>query len=85
MTAGSAARERIAREILARTAARGVGRTLGRAEVARALADDWRPLMPAVRAVAAELAEAGRIVVTQKGRAVDPRTARGPVRLGRRA
>ena len=85
MTAGSAARERIAREILARTAARGVGRTLCPSEVARALADDWRPLMPAVRAVAAELAEAGRIVVTQKGRAVDPRTARGPVRLGRRA
>jgi hypothetical protein len=82
VTAGSAARERIAREILARTAARGASRTLCPSEVARALADDWRPLMPAVREVAAELAEAGRIVVTQKGRAVDPRTARGPVRLG---
>jgi len=38
--------------------------------------------MPAVRDVAAELADAGRIVVTQGGRPVDPRTTRGPVRLG---
>jgi hypothetical protein len=39
--------------------------------------------MPAVREVAADLADAGEVVVTQKGRPVDARTARGPVRLGR--
>lgn len=50
-------------------------------EVARALAGDWRPLMPVVRAAAARLADEGRIVVTQKGVAVDARTARGAIRL----
>lgn len=50
-------------------------------EAARALGPDWRPLMPEVRRVAAGLATAGRLSVTQKGRAVDPATARGPIRL----
>lgn len=50
-------------------------------EVARALADDWRPLMPDVRAAAAELAAEGRLVVTQRGKVVDLATVRGPVRL----
>jgi hypothetical protein len=85
VSAERAGRDRIAGEILARTAARGADRTFCPSEVARALADDWRPLMPDVRAVAAELADQGRVVVTQKGRPVDPRTARGPVRLGRPA
>lgn len=76
-------RSRIAAAILEHTAARGPGRTVCPSEVARALADEWRPLMPAVREVATELAEAGRIVVTQKGRRVDPRAVRGPVRLAR--
>jgi hypothetical protein len=69
-------------EIEDRVAARGPGRTICPSEVARALAADWRPLMPAVRAEAARLAAEGRIAVTQKGRPVDPETARGPVRLG---
>ncbi len=69
-------------EIEARVSARGPGRTICPSEVARALAADWRPLMPAVRAEAARLAAEGRIAVTQKGRRVDPATARGPVRLG---
>jgi hypothetical protein len=37
--------------------------------------------MPAIRATAAALAEEGRIAVTQGGRKVDPRAARGPIRL----
>jgi hypothetical protein len=54
-------------------------------EVARAAAPDcWRALLPAVRAAAARLAAQGRIVVTQRGRPVDIRTVRGPVRLRRR-
>jgi hypothetical protein len=47
-------------------------------EAARALATNWRPLMPEVRRVAATLP----LVATQKGHPVDPLTAKGPIRLG---
>jgi hypothetical protein len=57
---------------------RGRGRSFCPSEVARALASDWHPLMPALRAVAAEMPE---IRATQRGVEVDPRTARGPIRL----
>ena len=43
--------------------------------------DDWRPLMPGARDAAAELADQGRLQVLQGGNQVDPRRARGPVRL----
>ncbi|WGH80316.1 DUF3253 domain-containing protein [Jannaschia sp. GRR-S6-38] len=49
--------------------------------MARALSDDWRPLMPRVRTVAATMPD---ITATQQGRPVDPVTARGPIRLARR-
>lgn len=55
--------------------------TLCPSEVARALAEDWRPLMPRVRAVAAEMPD---IVATQGGIAVDPVAARGAIRLALR-
>ncbi len=79
MTADS----RLAAAILELLAARRPGATICPSEVARAEADDehWRALMPAVRAAAARLAAAGRIVVTQGGVVVDPETARGPIRL----
>ena len=45
---------------------------------------DWRPVMAAVRSVAADLAAAGVLEVCQRGRPVpDPTAARGPVRYGR--
>ncbi len=50
-------------------------------EVARRLADDWRPLMPDIRRVAADLSD---IRATQKGQKVDVMTARGPIRLAAR-
>ena len=57
-------------------------------EAARAVAGEdetaWRPLMPAAREAAARLAETGEVEVTQRGVVVDVRTARGPVRVGRR-
>jgi hypothetical protein len=63
-------------------AARGPGRSLCPSEAARALSPEgWRRLMPAVREAAAALADDGLVAVTQKGRVVDPRAARGPVRL----
>ena len=57
---------------------RGRNKTFCPSEVARALAEDWRPLMPEVRRVAATLP----LRATQKGKPVDPVTARGPIRLG---
>ena len=57
---------------------RGVGKTFCPSEAARLLSDDWRPLMPDVRRVAADVA----LRATQKGDTVDPVTAKGPIRLG---
>ncbi|MEO1639961.1 MAG: DUF3253 domain-containing protein [Pseudomonadota bacterium] len=70
----------IADALMARVARLSPGTTFCPSEIARALATDWRPLMPLVRAVAADMPE---IVATQKGAAVDPMTAKGPIRLGR--
>jgi hypothetical protein len=69
--------------VLAAVEARAPGRTLCPSEVARGLAEDWRPLMGPVRDAAARLAARGLVAVTQRGVAVDPLTARGPIRLGR--
>lgn len=74
----------IAAEITRQVARRGAGKTICPSEVARALADDWRGLMPIVRAVAAGMAANSEIAVTQKGAPVDAETARGPIRLGLR-
>lgn len=53
-------------------------------EVARAMAPTaWRPLMASVREAAAKLAQRGEVVVTQKGKPVDARTSRGPIRIAR--
>ena len=71
--------------VLAAVTARGPGRTLCPSEVARGLAEEWRPLMGPVRAAAARLAARGLVTVTQRGVAVDALAARGPVRLGRPA
>jgi hypothetical protein len=58
--------------------ARGVGKTFCPSEAARQLSDNWRILMPDVRRVAADVS----LRATQKGQAVDPLTAKGPIRLG---
>lgn len=62
--------------------ARGADKTICPSDVARALAAEWRPLMPRVREVAADLAARGEIVVTQRGTPVDALAANGPIRLG---
>lgn len=61
------------------------GASICPSEVARRLSPkDWRPLMPTVREVALRMAQAGRIRITQRGRAVDPWTCpKGPIRLRR--
>ena len=58
------------------------GRTFCPSEAAQRLAEDWRPLMPEVRAEAAALAREGRLLATQGGAVVDPVDATGPIRLG---
>ena len=75
----------IANEILRLCRQRGAGRTVCPSEVARALDHDekgWRAMMPAVRVAAADLAQRGAVLVLQRGRPVDPGSARGPIRIG---
>lgn len=80
-TTENATRERIVACIRALSRARGADKSLCPSEVARAQGpEDWRKLMPLVRAVAFELRDAGELSVTQKGREVD-RDARGAIRL----
>jgi hypothetical protein len=43
--------------------------------------DQWGPLMQPIRRVAVALAEQGRVVITRKGKAVDPRDFKGVYRL----
>lgn len=67
--------------LLAAAARRGAGASFCPSEVARALAADWRPLMPRIRAAAADLQEEGLLRATQRGRPVHAAVARGPIRL----
>lgn len=70
--------------LLGLCAARGADKSICPSEVARALAQDeaeWRALMPAVRSVAAGLSRRSKIRVLQGGRAVDPDSVTGPIRL----
>jgi hypothetical protein len=43
----------------------------------------WRDLLERTRRAGRRLAAEGRLVVTQRGRPVDPSDARGPIRYGR--
>lgn len=76
-------RTEIERTIDALLDERGEGKTICPSEAARALAEDWRPLMDEVRDVAFGMADDGRVEVTQKGDVVDGRAAKGPIRLRR--
>ena len=59
-------------------AAKAVGGKLAAGKPARR---DWEGLMEPARAAARRLVAAGRIVITQGGRVVDPSTAKGAIRL----
>lgn len=64
--------------------ARDPGKSICPSEAARRVRpDDWRPLMERVRRAARRMAHAGAIEITQRGRAVDPGSFRGPIRLCR--
>ena len=66
-------------------AERGTGKTVCPAEAARAVGGDhpdgWGPLMQPARKVAVRLMKEGRLVITRKGRPVDPDDFRGVYRL----
>jgi hypothetical protein len=70
--------DRVRAAILDLALQRGREKSLCPSEIAKALAPDWRALMPEVRAAAAGMPE---IIATQGGAEVDPVTARGPIRL----
>ena len=71
----------VEQKILELLGQRAPGGTICPSEVARALAEEWRPLMPVVRQAAYAMADERRLEVTQSGRVVDGRSARGPIRL----
>ncbi len=74
----------VARAVTALLDARPAGKALDPAEAARRVAGThWEEAMPAVRAVCAEMAARGEIVVTQRGLTVDPRTVRGTFHIKR--
>ncbi|MEV7799620.1 DUF3253 domain-containing protein [Microbacterium foliorum] len=79
--AGDGFDERIAAALRALTRKRAES-SICPSDVARTVGGEtWRPLMPDVRRVAAELADRDELVVTQKGEPVSISEARGPVRI----
>lgn len=69
-----------------RTADGDKSKTICPSEAAKAVGGqearrDWESLMEPARSAARRLASAGRIEITQHGAAVNPSTAKGPIRL----
>ncbi len=72
--------------ILELLAERGRDKTICPSEAAKLVGGkderrDWEGLMEPARAAARRLVAAGKIVITQSGRVVDPSTAKGAIRL----
>ncbi|MCW2735533.1 DUF2256 and DUF3253 domain-containing protein [Nocardioides sp.] len=69
-------------------AQRGATATICPSEAARRVAGTdgtaWRHLMEPARRAARRLVDRGEVEITQGGRAVDPATAKGPIRIRRR-
>ncbi|MGC6425484.1 MAG: DUF3253 domain-containing protein [Akkermansiaceae bacterium] len=61
------------------------GATICPSEAARAVfsGDRWRDEMERTRQAARRLVAQGKINILQKGRIIDPSTAKGPIRLGK--
>jgi hypothetical protein len=70
--------------ILALLGQRAATATICPSEAARAVAEDWEPLMERARMAARRLVAAGAVLITQRGAVVDPSTAKGPIRVRRR-
>ena len=77
MSGGAPDDEAIAAALMRLALARGPDGSFCPSEAARELAEDWRPLMPEVRRVAAGLP----LRATRGGTPVDPQAPGGPIRL----
>ncbi|WP_204450879.1 DUF3253 domain-containing protein [Actinokineospora baliensis] len=74
--------ERLRAAILALAEARGMDSSTCPSDAARAVTDDWRPLLPRARELARDLARAGEVRLTQRGAVLDPDGQwRGPIRI----
>lgn len=61
---------------------RARGASICPSEIARALHDQsWREALEPVRAAARRLVADGKLVITQRGKVIDPSHAKGPIRL----
>lgn len=76
---------RIEETMRAMLMARTTTATICPSDVVRALEEDWRPLMENARMAARRLVAEGFAEVTQGGRVVDPSTAKGPIRVRKKA
>ena len=70
-------------DTLARADPKGVGgKSVEPAEVAKVLEpEQWRRMLPKVRATALGLMRQGRLTITKKGKPVDPNAFKGVIRL----
>lgn len=59
------------------------GKSFCPSEAARALSDDWRPLMQPIREQGACLTAEGLLRCTQRGQDCDPLSARGAIRFSK--
>jgi len=74
--------DRLRAAILALVTARAANSSACPSDAARAVADDWRPLLPQARELARELARTGSVRLTQRNRQLDPDGAwQGPIRI----
>ena len=74
--------EAITDALLRIAAERGPEKSLCPTDVARAVStENWRPLLGAVRKVAADLARQGKIEILRKGKPINPDDMRGVIRL----
>ena len=68
-------------ELLSR---RATGKTICPSEAARLLdSENWEELMEQARGAARRLAAQGEIVITQRGKVIEPSITKGPIRLRR--
>jgi hypothetical protein len=76
--------EALEQAILGLLDSRRPGETICPSEAAREVdREGWRELMEPARQAARRLVHAGRVEITQGGRAVDPGSFRGPIRIRR--
>lgn len=74
--------ERLEKGILGLLGERPTGASICPSEAARQETPDaWRELMEPARRAARRLVAKGLALITQGGRAVDPSTAKGPIRI----